>query len=440
MFALSACPLLLLAWRGLRQGLGPNPIEFVTRATGDWTLRFLLLTLSITPLRKLLNQPALIRFRRMLGLFAFFYGVLHLITYAWLDQFFDFADMWKDVGQRPFITAGLAGFVLMIPLAVTSTAGWIRRLGGRRWRLLHRLIYAAAAAGVAHYYWLVKSDVRLPLLYAGVLSVLLLYRIGSSGRFQRHWPEYGMEAAGLGFFMICACFFTILLEYPASPVHQAIPSAFARRALIGLAMGLTAITIVYSPWGKQSGAHLNPSLTLAFLRLGKIDPRDAFFYILAQFTGGAAGVILVAAFFRRFVAHPGVHYAVTVPGPDGPAVAFIAELAISFLLMSIVLLVSNAPRLARYTGLFAGALVAAFISFEAPLSGMSMNPARTLGSALPAGSWTALWIYFTAPPAGMLLAAQVYLAARGARAVSCAKLHHQNSKRCIFCQHQAGLP
>lgn len=176
-FSLSVCPLLLLVWRGLRQDLGANPIEFVTHATGDWTLRFLLLTLSITPLRKLLNQPAVIRFRRMLGLFAFFYGALHLITYAWLDKFFDVADMWKDVGKRPFITAGFAGFVLMLPLAVTSTAGWIRRLGGHRWRLLHRLIYASAVAGVVHYYWLVKSDVRLPLLYAGVLGVLFLYRL-----------------------------------------------------------------------------------------------------------------------------------------------------------------------------------------------------------------------------------------------------------------------
>lgn len=176
-FSLSVCPLLLLVWRGLRQDLGANPIEFVTHATGDWTLRFLLLTLSITPLRKLLNQPAVIRFRRMLGLFAFFYGALHLITYAWLDKFFDVADMWKDVGKRPFITTGFAGFVLMLPLAVTSTAGWIRRLGGHRWRLLHRLIYASAVAGVVHYYWLVKSDVRLPLLYAGVLGVLFLYRL-----------------------------------------------------------------------------------------------------------------------------------------------------------------------------------------------------------------------------------------------------------------------
>lgn len=249
-----------------------------------------------------------------------------------------------------------------------------------------------------------------------------------------------MEAAGLGLFMISACVFVILLEYPASPAHQAIASAFVRRVLMGLAMGLTAIGIVYSPWGKQSGAHLNPSFTLAFLRLGKIDPRDALFYILAQFTGGLAGVLLMAALFRRLVAHPDVHYAVTVPGPAGAAVAFAAELAISFVLMSMVLLVSNTPRLARYTGLFAGALVATYISFEAPLSGMSMNPARTLGSALPAGSWTALWVYFSAPPAGMLLAAQVYLAARGAGAVSCAKLHHQNGKRCIFCQYQAGLP
>ena len=177
LFAISLLPIVLLGRRGLHNGLGANPIEFITHSTGDWTIRFLLITLSVTPLRKLLALPVLIRFRRTLGLFAFFYGFLHFVTYVWLDKFFDLADILKDVVKRPFITAGFTGFVLLIPLAVTSTQGWIRRLGGKRWQLLHRLIYVSALAGVIHYYWLVKSDVRLPLLYAAILGVLLLHRI-----------------------------------------------------------------------------------------------------------------------------------------------------------------------------------------------------------------------------------------------------------------------
>ncbi len=175
--SLSLAPLLLLAWRGFHNELGANPIEFITHSTGDWTLRFLLITLSITPLRRLTGLADLIRFRRMLGLFAFFYGTLHLFTYLWLDKFFDMQDIVKDIAKRPFITAGFTGFVLMLPLAITSTAGWIRRLGGRRWQTLHRLIYGSALAGVVHYYWLVKSDIRLPLMYAGILTVLLLFRL-----------------------------------------------------------------------------------------------------------------------------------------------------------------------------------------------------------------------------------------------------------------------
>jgi methionine sulfoxide reductase heme-binding subunit len=165
-----------LAWLAARP-LGPNPIETITHTTGDWTLRFLILTLAVTPLRKLLGIPELIRYRRMLGLFAFFYGALHFLTYLWLDKFFDTADMVKDVAKRPFITAGFTGFVLMVPLALTSTAGWIRRLGGKRWRMLHRLVYVSALAGVVHYYWLVKSDVRWPLFYFALVAALLLWRI-----------------------------------------------------------------------------------------------------------------------------------------------------------------------------------------------------------------------------------------------------------------------
>src|SRR5579883_2379966 len=176
LFLLCLVPLCVLGWRGYKQDLGANPIEFITHATGDWTIRFLLITLAITPLRKLTGAAPLVRFRRMLGLFAFFYGCLHFVTYLWLDKFFDVQDILKDIGKRPFITIGFASFVLMVPLALTSTAGWIRRLGPRRWQQLHRLIYFSALAGVIHYYWLVKSDVRLPVMYAGILLVLMAYR------------------------------------------------------------------------------------------------------------------------------------------------------------------------------------------------------------------------------------------------------------------------
>ena len=176
LFLLCLAPLGALAWKAYHGDLGANPIEYITHATGLWTLRFLLITLAITPLRKLARQPQWIRVRRMLGLLAFFYGCLHLVTYVWLDQFFDLRAMLKDVAKRPFITAGFTGFVLLVPLALTSTAGWIRRLGGKRWQKLHRLIYVSAAAGVVHYYWLVKSDVRRPLAYGAVLLLLLLYR------------------------------------------------------------------------------------------------------------------------------------------------------------------------------------------------------------------------------------------------------------------------
>jgi len=158
-------------------GLGSNPTQFLEHATGDWTLRFLAITLVITPLRKILGQPQLIRFRRMLGLFAFFYVFCHFCIYLGLDQVLDFHGVWADVMKRRYITVGFTGFVLLIPLAITSTAGWIRRLGGKRWQLLHRAIYVSAVAGVIHYYWLVKSDVHLPLEYAGVIFILLAWRV-----------------------------------------------------------------------------------------------------------------------------------------------------------------------------------------------------------------------------------------------------------------------
>ena len=177
-FLLCLVPLGLLIWRAVHGDLTANPIEFITHRTGDWTLRFVVITLSITPLRKTLKMPQLIRFRRMLGLFAFFYGCLHFGTWIGLDKFFDWRDMWADVHKRPFITIGFSAFVLMIPLAATSTAGMIRRLGGKRWQMLHRLIYVTAVLGVIHYYWLVKSDVRKPLEYAFLVGVLLAWRLG----------------------------------------------------------------------------------------------------------------------------------------------------------------------------------------------------------------------------------------------------------------------
>jgi aquaporin Z len=250
---------------------------------------------------------------------------------------------------------------------------------------------------------------------------------------KNHWPEYVMEAAGLGIFMVSASVFTILLYHPGSPAIQALPEEFPRRILMGMAMGLTAIGIIYSPWGKQSGAHLNPAVTLTFFRLGKVAPWDAVFYIIAQFVGGVAGVALVAALAGHLLAHPSVNYVATLPGTGGPGAAFLGEVAISFVLMWVVLIVSNTRMFARCTGLLAGVCVALFITFEAPISGMSMNPARTFGSAVLPQLWDSLWIYFFAPPLGMLVAAALYL--RLKHVVACAKLHHQNQFRCIFCEY-----
>jgi methionine sulfoxide reductase heme-binding subunit len=178
-FAACLVPLALLVWRGLHNDLSADPIAFITHRTGDWTLRFLVITLAVTPLRKILHLPQLIRFRRMMGLFAFFYVCLHFTTWIWLDKSFVWSEMWKDVLKRPFITVGFSGFVLLVPLAITSTAGWIRRLGGKRWQMLHRLIYVTAVLGVIHYYWLVKSDVRKPLMYGFLVAMLLAWRLGN---------------------------------------------------------------------------------------------------------------------------------------------------------------------------------------------------------------------------------------------------------------------
>jgi aquaporin Z len=253
---------------------------------------------------------------------------------------------------------------------------------------------------------------------------------------RRHWPEYLMEAALLGIFMLSACLFSTLLFYPGSPIPQLIPDPFVRRVIMGLAMGGTAVALNYSAWGKQSGAHYNPAVTLAFTRLGKIAPGDAAAYVAAQFAGAVLGVFAAALLVRAMLAHAAVHYAVTRPGTKGVFVAFVAEVVISFILMTVVLTISNRASVARFTGLCAGLLVATFIVFEAPLSGMSMNPARTAGSGFWAHDWTAWWVYFTAPLLGMMLAAEIYLRRKGTSGVFCAKLHHQNHKRCIFCEFQ----
>jgi aquaporin Z len=249
-----------------------------------------------------------------------------------------------------------------------------------------------------------------------------------------HLPEYLMEAFGLGLFMVAAGGFAALLEHPDSPVRQAIPDVSARRFLMGLAMGLTAVANIYSPWGRQSGAHLNPATTLTFWRLGKVRTADAAGYAVAQFAGGAAGAGLVAVVLRDVFTDPPVSAVATVPGPAGVFVAFAAEVAITFVLISVVLKVSSVPRLAPYTGLVVGGLVAAYITVEAPLSGMSMNPARSVASAVVGGPADSLWIYFVAPPLGMLLAAEVFVWRRVR--VGCAKLYHAADRRCIFCGYR----
>lgn len=251
-----------------------------------------------------------------------------------------------------------------------------------------------------------------------------------------HWPEYLMEAANLGLFMVSACIFGVLLDHPLSPLHQAIDSAAVRRIVGGLAMGLTAIGIICSPWGRRSGAHMNPAFTFTFFMLGKIERWDALFYAVAQLAGGVAGVAISSLLIGLPLRDSPVNYVATVPGDSGVAMAFLGELLISLILIYAVLYVSNHPRWTRLTPLVAGILVGLFISVEAPLSGMSMNPARTLGSAVFAGDYTALWLYFTAPPLGMLLAAALYRSQGATHRVFCAKYHHHNGQRCIFrCQY-----
>ncbi|MDQ2768069.1 MAG: aquaporin [Gemmatimonadota bacterium] len=248
-----------------------------------------------------------------------------------------------------------------------------------------------------------------------------------------HWREYLIEGFALTTFMISACVFGTLLWHPGSPAHAHVPDGLARRALMGAAMGATLIALAYSPWGKRSGAHMNPAFTLTFLRLGRIAPHDAAWYVAAQFAGGVIGVVIARALTGGALGHPAVHYVSTVPGMLGRALAFAAEVAISGILMLTVLTVSSSHRWKRYTGVLAALLVAFYIAFESPISGMSMNPARTLGSAVVAHEWTALWIYFTAPLLGMLAAGEWVRHRKGVASLPCGKIVH--ALPCLFCDH-----
>jgi aquaporin Z len=252
----------------------------------------------------------------------------------------------------------------------------------------------------------------------------------------RHWPEYALEALGLALFMVSAGLFGTLLEYPGSPVHRLLSDPTARRTLMGALMGLTAVALIYSPIGRRSGAHFNPCVTLTFLRLGRIGRRDAVFYMAAQFIGGIAGSgavwILLGGIFRQ----PPVAAVATCPGGSLLA-AFLAEVAIAFGVMITCLVVGATPRISRFTGIVAGTLVALCIVLTAPVSGTSLNPARTLGSAVVANLWTGWWLYFTAPPLGMLLAGELFHRSGRGKARFCPRLSPHGRFACIFCSHAA---
>jgi aquaporin Z len=253
---------------------------------------------------------------------------------------------------------------------------------------------------------------------------------------RRHWQLYVFEGLELAAFMISACIFTVLLFDPSLQAVHLFPSPAFRRLLMGIAMGITAILIIHSPAGKQSGAHFNPAITITYFRLGKIGWWDAISYVTFQFCGGIFGVGVSALVLGRRIAIPAVNYAVTVPGPSGPAAAFLAELFMAFVLMGVVLWTANNPLLALYTSYLVGVLIALYILFFAPVSGFSINPARTVGSAVFANVWTAWWLYFAAPLLGMLTAAEIYRFAFGADRILCAKLHPDAKYPCPFiCQY-----
>lgn len=254
-----------------------------------------------------------------------------------------------------------------------------------------------------------------------------------------HWTEYAIESSLLGLFVLCACSVAVVFNHPQSSVRRAVTNARTRRAIVGLLMGLTAIAIIYSPWGQRSGAHLNPAVTLTYAVLGKVHAPDVAGYMAAHFIGAVAGVFVARRLWGSRIMHEAVQCAVTQPGWLGVRGAWLGEFVITAVLMTTVLYASNTPHLMAFTGLFAGALVATFILVEAPLSGSSMNPARTLGSALHARSFRGLWVYFTAPPLGMLCGAMTYSATRGINHVYCCKLAHPEGQPCIFRCHASEL-
>jgi aquaporin Z len=241
---------------------------------------------------------------------------------------------------------------------------------------------------------------------------------------------YAMDGALLGLFMVSACVNVVVLEHPASPVHAAVTSALLRRVLIGLAMGLTAVSLIYSPWGKRSGAFMNPAMVLCFVRLGKLSTMDALGYIAAQLVGSVCGVLLAALALPGLVSDPAVNYVATTPS-GGVLPAFAAEFLLAFALLSVVMTVNRSPRFAPYTGACAAVLVALFISIAAPISGMSINPARTFGSAVWAHLWAGFWIYLSAPLLGMLAGVELQRLLTTRHERLCGKLNHDETVACF---------
>jgi aquaporin Z len=253
-----------------------------------------------------------------------------------------------------------------------------------------------------------------------------------------HWPLYIFEGAELALFMISACVFTVILFDPSIPIQNELPGPVWRRLLMGLSMGITAVLIIHSPMGKRSGAHFNPAITLTYFRLGKVARPDAWLYVLSQFIGGVLGVGLSALLLGRALASPTVMFAETVPGKYGTGAAFAAEAFMAALLMGVVLWTSNRPSLAPLTSYFVGILITFYVLVFAPVSGFSINPARTTASAVFADVWTAIWLYFTAPVLGMLFAAEVYIRSQGEDRILCAKMHPDNRYECPFLCHYPG--
>lgn len=267
------------------------------------------------------------------------------------------------------------------------------------------------------------------------MTIVAAQTAGSShdalGSLRAGWRIYATDGALLGLFMISACAFVSLLEYPGSPVRQAIGSPLARRAIVGCAMALTAVCLIYSPWGKRSGPLMNPAMTIGFFRLGRIRAWEATYFIAGQFVGATLGVALMWLVVRMLVAHPAVNYAATLPGKS-VAAAWVGEFCIAFVMMSMVMAVNRRPKLAPFTGCIAAALVATYITIEAPLSGMSLNPARTFGSAVFAGTLSTFWLYLTAPVLGMLAGIELHRALSTEHHKLCGKLTHSRTVACFL--------